>query len=506
MTNPIEFKAVTKQFGEVVALDAVDLHVRPNEILGLIGQNGSGKSTLMRMIAGVHRPTSGKMLLHGRDIVLQSPLDASRRGIGMVHQEQSLIPNLTVAENIFLGTPGQTGRFGVYNWTALYRKAQAHLDRLEFDIPARALVENLTFAQRQMVELAKVLSLENSTTEDLTVLFDEATAIMSRADIEMLFGHIRRIKARASVIFISHRMDEVLEISDRIYVLSDGKVVAERAKHETRADQLYDLMVGSQRAARKGAASAVAARRDRPEKLRLANISSMPALKPTSLKIGQGEILGLIGVNGSGAEELCRIIFGAEDHARGEIFLDGRKVHIDSPRTAVRSEIGYVPAERKLEGAVLGRSVAENMCLALGGGLARGGMLIDAARESTLVKTWFGRLNIKAQRPDVAMSTLSGGNQQKAVLGKWLITSGISLLVLDHPTRGLDPGARADLFAIIRELASDGLSVLFVADTLDEILLLADRILVMRDGEISAAFDDVQTQPPLEEDLVRAMV
>lgn len=507
MTNPLEFRRLTKHFGDVVALDEVDLELRPAEILGLIGQNGSGKSTLLKIITGIHRPTHGKMLLRGEQTVLQSPLEAIRRGIGMVHQEQSLLPNLSVAENIYLNHDDNgAGRLGIYSWKALYTRAQNHLDRLELAIKASTLVGDLSFAERQMVELAKVLAIAETAREELIILFDEATAIMSGADIEVLFKHIRKIKDRASVVFVSHRMDEVLEISDRIYVLSDGKVVAERAKNDTRSDELYELMVGSQRASKADFVKPMQARATAKEKLRVANASCGTALKPTSLTVNEGEILGLIGVHGSGAEELCRVIFGAEDAGRGDIFVDGKKVRLGSPRDAVRNGVGYVPAERKLEGAVIGRSVAENMCLAKGSRSGSSIALIGRREERSTVDGWFKRLNIKARSPDVQMSTLSGGNQQKAVLAKWLITEGISLLVLDHPTRGLDPGARADVFDIVRELSSEGLTVIFVADTLDEVLLLADRILVLRDGEVSAEFENVQTERPREEALVKAMV
>jgi len=507
MRNPLELHKVTKSFGDVVALDAVDLELRPREILGLIGQNGSGKSTLLRIMTGIHRPTSGEMLLRGEKLVLQSPLEAIRRSIGMVHQEQSLLPNLTVAENLYLNHANNgAGRFGIYDWKALYKRAQSHLDQLELSIGAQTLVGNLSFGQRQMVELAKVLAIGEATSEELIILFDEATAIMSGADIEILFKHIRRVTDRASVVFVSHRMDEVLEISDRIYCLSDGKIVAERTKSETRANELYELMVGSQRVS-----AANKTQRKRPsaaagEKLRLTNASSGIALKPTSLVVKQGEILGLIGVHGSGAEELCRVIFGAEDTSTGDIFVDGRRVRLRGPREAVHNGIGYVPAERKLEGCVLERSVAENMCLAQGNRHPLSDILIDKKAERSVVDHWFKRLGIKARSPQVSMLTLSGGNQQKAVLGKWLATKGISLLLLDHPTRGLDPGARADVFDVMRQLSEEGLTVIFVADTLDEVLLVSDRVLVLRDGEVSAEFEDVQTDRPPEAALVKAMV
>ncbi|TGS71709.1 sugar ABC transporter ATP-binding protein [Mesorhizobium sp. M3A.F.Ca.ET.201.01.1.1] len=506
MSPALEIKNLTKRYGDIVALDTVSLELRRNEILGLVGQNGSGKSTLMKVINGILRPDTGQVILRGQPTVLKSPFQASRQGIGMVHQEQSLVPNLTVAENVYLNHHDGTRKMGIYNWKALFAKTQAHLHRLGLDIPPETLIEDLTFAQRQMVELAKVLSLEDMTRQDLIVLFDEATAIMSGADIEVLFSHIRRISDRASVIFVSHRMDEVLDISDRIYVLSDGKVVAERDKAETEADELYELMVGRQRVTDRRFEARQVSAAQAVEQLALRGVRCGNALKPTSLTVKKGEILGLIGVHGSGAEELCRVVFGAEDEAKGEICLRGRKINIRDPRHAVREGIGYVPAERKVEGAVLGRSVADNMCLAFGGAFARLKVLRNRRKETAVIDHWMERLGIRPRSPSALMSTLSGGNQQKAVLGKWLLDPKISLLVLDHPTRGLDPGARADVFSIVRELAEEGVSIVFVADTLDEVLLLAHRIVVMRDGEISAEFTDVQTRPPAEESLVKAMV
>ncbi|MER9947245.1 sugar ABC transporter ATP-binding protein [Mesorhizobium sp. M0047] len=505
MTSALEIKNLSKRFGDVTALDDVSIELRRNEILGLIGQNGSGKSTLMKVIAGIVQPSTGQIFIGGQSAVLTSPLNASLQGIGMVHQEQSLIANLTVAENIYLNRADGIRRWGFYRWKALFNKAQAHLDRLGLDISAEATVETLTFAQRQMVELAKVLSLEDMADRDLVVLFDEATAIMSNDDIAVLFGHIRRVRERASVIFVSHRMDEVLDISDRVYVLSDGKVVAEREKANTDPDELYELMIGQQRL--KGATPA---QRKKPpaqeEQLALRNVSCGSALKPTSLTVQKGEILGLIGVHGSGAEQLCRVVFGAEDEGQGEIRLRGHGVQLRSPRQAVRNGIGYVPAERKFEGALLGRSVADNMCLALGKSFTGAGILRKRSEETAAVANWMEKLGVKPRFGSALMSALSGGNQQKAVLGKWLISPEITLLVLDHPTRGLDPGARSDLFAIIRDLAEQGVSVIFVADTLDEVLFLADRIIVMRDGEISEQFADVQYDPPAEEALIKAMV
>jgi len=426
-------------------------------------------------------------------------------GIGLVHQEQSLIPNLTVAENIFLDKPCDYFRHGVYRWKPLMQAAKMQLAKIELDIRPDTLVEKLTFAQRQMVELAKVLSLEETVEDDLVVMFDEPTSMLSTPEIDDLFMQIRRIRHRASVVFISHRMEEVLELSDRVYVLSDGKQMAERRKAQIDCDELYELMVGRQRSteprrrfSRQGIAS-------RPT-LELAGLQVGASVGPVDLEVGQGEIVGLIGVQGSGSEALCRALFGLEDIRDGEVRVAGEKFAKPSPESAIARGIGYLPAERKKEGMVAGASIVDNMTLTFGFEYAVAGLVANRAREHREASRWAKRLKVKAASLEEKIERLSGGNQQKAVLGKWLLGSRLRLLVLDHPTRGLDPGARGDLFQTMRELAAEGLSILFVADTLDEVIQLSDKIVVMRDGKVSAVFGDVDNHPPAEEDIVKAMV
>jgi len=505
MTVPVyEMKGVTKRFGSVVALDRVDLCLHPNEVVGLVGQNGSGKSSLMKTMAGVQSPDEGQMLLRGESIRLKSTVDAAKRGIGLVHQEQSLITNLTVAENIFIDKSCDFFKHGVYRWGDLLRAARKQLEKIELDIRPDLLVEKLSFAQRQMVELAKALALEEMVTEDLVILFDEPTSMLSGPEIEALFKQIRRIRDRASVVFISHRMDEVLELSDRVYVLSDGRQVAERPKNEVDADELFELMVGRQRTV------AVRAPRTR------ASLQPVPRIElkdyrvgtigPISVTVGAGEIVGLIGVQGSGAETLCRSLFGLEATFSGQVLFDGKPLSVNSPTQAMKMGIGYVPAERKTEGMLASMSIADNMTLSFGFDYAYAGTLANRTRERVEADLWAARLKLKAHTLDDPISRLSGGNQQKAVLGKWLMSRSLKLLILDHPTRGLDPAARADLFQSMRELAEEGLSILFVGDTLDEVILLSDKIVVMRDGQVSETYLDVARETPSEKSIVRAMV
>lgn len=498
-------EGISKRFGEVTALDNVSLSLNEGEVLGLIGQNGSGKSTIMKVMAGLHRPDAGVVKVGGRAVQLRSPLEAARAGIGLVHQEQSLINALSVAENLFLDKPAGSTWAGVYRWNNLRDRAKYQLDKVELDIDPFTPLGDLTFGQRQMVELAKVLSLEELVQGHLVILFDEPTAVLNPPEIQALFGQIRRIKHRSSVVFVSHRMDEILDISDRVYVMSDGRNVATRDRDAVNPDELYELMVGKQRVNRKDRKPRAAHIGAQPA-LTLENVTVPGEIEDISLQLAPGEILGLIGVQGSGAETILRTIFGMADVWTGKIDYFGAPLIIDSPPEAVAKGIGYLPAERKTEGMIRNTSVSENVAITWGWQHGRGAGLISRGRERGMIEGWVKKLAIKTPSISHRIDNLSGGNQQKVVLSKWLFGKTLKVLMLDHPTRGLDPGARSDLFAVIRELADQGLAILLVGDTLDEVLTLSDSILVMKDGRVSARIEGVQAAPPSEEDLVKAMV
>lgn len=505
MTAAFSLDGISKHFGEVTALDDVSLKLSEGEVLGLIGQNGSGKSTIMKVMAGLHQPDSGTISVAGKILNLRSPLEAARAGIGMVHQEQSLITSLTVAENLFLDKPAATTRMGLYRWDSIRDRAKHQLDKVELDIDPFTPVSELSFGQRQMVELAKVLSLEELVQGHLVILFDEPTAVLNPPEIDALFSQIRRIKHRSSVVFVSHRMDEILTISDRVYVMSDGRNVATRDKDNVNVDELYELMVGKQRVNRTDRKPRKAHLGDQPA-LTLNHVTVPGEIEDISLKLAPGEILGLIGVQGSGAEAILRTVFGMADEFTGDIDYFGSPLKIDSPAEAVAKGIGYLPAERKTEGMIRNTSVSENVAITFGWQHGRGAGLISRGKERGLIDGWVKKLAIKTPSIGHRIDNLSGGNQQKVVLSKWLFGKTLKVLMLDHPTRGLDPGARSDLFAVIRELADQGLAILLVADTLDEVLNLADSIIVMKDGRVSARIEGVQAAPPSEEELVKAMV
>jgi ribose transport system ATP-binding protein len=505
MTAAFSLEGVTKRFGEVTALDNVSLSLNEGEVIGLIGQNGSGKSTVMKVMAGLHRPDTGIIRVSGRIVQLRSPLEAAKAGIGLVHQEQSLITSLTVAENLFLDKPAGSTSLGVYRWNSLRDRTKYQLDKVELDLDPFTPVSELSFGERQMVELAKVLSLEELVQGHLVILFDEPTAVLSPLEIQALFSQIRRIKHRSSVVFVSHRMNEILDISDRVYVMSDGRNVADRDKDKVEVDELYELMVGKQRVNRTDRKPRLSKIGAKPA-LTLTNISVPGAVENISLTLAPGEILGLIGVQGSGAETILRTIFGMANAFTGEIGYFGAPLKINSPAEAVDKGIGYLPAERKTEGMIRNTSVSENVAITYGWQHGHGAGLISRVKERGVIEGWVSKLAIKTPSIDHRIDNLSGGNQQKVVLSKWLFGKTLKVLMLDHPTRGLDPGARSDLFAVIRELADEGLAILLVGDTLDEVLTLSDSIIVMKDGCVSARIDSVQAAPPSEEELVKAMV
>jgi ribose transport system ATP-binding protein len=507
MSAVIELHEVTKRFPGVVALDRVSAELREREVLGLIGQNGSGKSTLLKLLAGVQQPDAGTLSLRGEPLSLGSVERANAHGIGMVFQEQSLVPGLSVAENIFLGKPTGAKRGGVYRWRRLRREAQRQLDKVASPVSPSARVEQLDFAQRQMVELAKVLALEELTDRPLVVLLDEPTSVLNREETEALFAQVRRLKQRSSVVFVSHRLEEVLAISDRVYVMSDGRRVAECEADAVDTQDLYRLMVGEDRAEDYylGGRRADPPASGSAPRLRVEALSVRGGCRDVSFEVGAGEVLGLTGVVGSGREAVCRALVGAEPIARGKVALEGAPLRLASPAAAVAAGIGYVPAERKVEGMLAGRSVHENVVIAAGPALRRGPLLAPR-RESARVAQLLDQLHVKTPSPRVRIDALSGGNQQKVVLAKWLAAGRLRLLVLDHPTRGLDLRAKSDVYALVRELTASGVAVVLLSDTLEETLGLSDRLVVLRDGTVSGRFDAVASDPPQEEELMELMV
>ncbi|MET7403594.1 sugar ABC transporter ATP-binding protein [Dactylosporangium sp. NPDC005572] len=501
----LQLRGISKRFPAVVALDHVSMRIDEHEVVGLVGENGAGKSTLLKILAGVYQPDSGEIALRGRPRRIRSPRDAARAGIGTVHQEQSLVASATVAENILLGAEGDAVRLGLYRWKELNRRAQVQLDKLGLAVRPTDKVLKLSYAQRQMVEIAKALHVEQRSDNAPVIVLDEPTSVLEGHDLETLFQQIERLRQIASVIFVSHRLNEILRVSDRVYVLKDGACVAERTRADMRIDELYQLMVGRETSGeyyRENEQRTVA---DARELLVLRGLGKRGAYRDVSLTLREGEVLGLAGVIGSGREELCRTLFGAEHHDRGELILDGRRRSFSSPAAAVRAGIGYVPAERRLEGVATGMSVAENILLADRSSASIGPIAVPSWRKR-VVADWIDRLHIRTPSPTTDVSKLSGGNQQKVVLAKWLSSARLKLLVLDHPTRGLDVAAKEDVYRFIRQMCSRGLGIVLLADTTEETIALSHSLVVMKDGALTARFDATPGSKPTEVELVERMV
>jgi ribose transport system ATP-binding protein len=499
-----ELRKVEKHFPGVHALKGIDFSIARGEIVGLVGENGAGKSTLMKVIYGAYQHDGGEVMVDGRPVRFANPRQAMDMGVGMVFQEQSLIPNLTVMENIFLGFERQFVRFGVVDWKGMAAAARQQLAKVKLDIDPATVTSHLSFAQRQLVELAKVLTLEERVDGDLVILLDEPTSVLAREEIELLFGLVRELRKRASFIFVSHRLDEVLEISDRVYVMKDGAVVDVVPGKGARVDDIQQKMVGRE----------ISHEYYREEKqlpfdetkvlLNLDGISLGGRYRDISLKLHAGEVLCLVGVEGSGREPILRTIFGLQRPDSGTVTVKGQRVDRWGASAAVGRGIGYIPRERKVEGIVGGMNVYENITLSQMGKYSQGGVLA-IGREKDLARDWIRRLSIKASSESADCGNLSGGNQQKVVLAKWR-SGGSDIILLDHPTRGLDIGAKEDVYEMVRAMSADGVGIILVADTLEEAIGLSHTIAVIKDGEIRKWFSCPPGGKPTLYDLIQHMI
>jgi ribose transport system ATP-binding protein len=498
-----ELRQVDKHFPGVHALKSIDFHVGRGEIVGLVGENGAGKSTLMKVIYGAYRPDGGTVLMDGKPVVFAGPRDAMDRGIGMVFQEQSLIPNLTVMENIFLGFERQFVRWGVIDWKAMAAAARAQLAKVKLTIDPGMTTSELSFAQRQLVELAKVLTLEERVEGDLVILLDEPTSVLAEEEVELLFSIVRELTSRASFIFVSHRMDEVLKLSDRVYVMKDGAVVDVVTRADAKVEAIQHKMVGRN--------VDVEYYREHKQKpygnetvLSFRDVSLGERYKGVSFDLHRGEVLCLVGTEGSGREAVLRTIFGLETPTAGTVTVKGAEIDRYDAREAVRRGVGYVPRERKIEGVVGGMSVYENITLSQMKNYATRGVL-RRGEERALARDWITRLGIKTPSELKDVGGLSGGNQQKVVLAKWR-SGGSDIILLDHPTRGLDIGAKEDVYEMVREMSADGVGIVLVADTLEEAIGLSHTILVLKDGVPQMRFDGRPGAKPSLYDLVHHMI
>ena len=500
----LELRGITKTFPGVVALDRVELAIGRNEIVGLVGENGAGKSVLMKILIGLVQPDEGSIVLEGKPVTLRDPSEAIRNGIGMVFQEGSLVPNLSVRENLFLCHENGFGRLGFFSLRSMRQAARELLAELGLDIDVELPAAEISPAARQMVEIARLLWLSRlyGRTNPVLIL-DEPTTVLADKERETLFRILRELKKRASVIFISHRIQEVIENSDRICVLKDGKNVTEMGASDARLLRVEQLMVGHSFSADRFHEDQQGGRGGR-EILRVENLSRAGGFEPISFTVGEGEIVGLIGLVGSGKEEVCRCIAGLDRADTGAISLDGRKLPLGSPDAAVRAGIGHVPIDRRNEGLALMMSVAQNVNLLVLDRLKTAGLL-SPARERRNAQHWVAECQIKTPSISTLCANLSGGNQQKAIISKWL-SSRVRLLILDHPTRGVDVGAKDEIYKLLRRLAKQGIGMVIMCDTLEEDIGLSDRMLVLKDRRLVEEIDSAPQKKPSPQSIISLMV
>jgi len=464
---------ISKAFPGVQALSGVDFEVYKGEILALVGENGAGKSTLMKILTGVFQKDEGKIIFKGKEIEARNPHHARQLGISMIYQEFSLVPNLDIATNIFLGNE-PTKRFDIFDYDKARVEAERLLKMVGLEVSPDVLVRDLTVAQQQIVEVAKALASKSE-----LIIMDEPTSALSKEDSERLFGIMRKLKEEGiSIIFITHRLEEVFSVADRIVVLRDGQRVGELSCEETRISEVIKLMVGRdvRVVPRVGVSAGNVV-------LEVRNLSRPPMIKDVSFSLKKGEVLGFAGLIGAGRTEIMRALFGADLKASGEIFIEGQKVEIKSPNDAVRLGIGFVPEDRKLQGLILIMAVYENISLPILPFMFSNG-IIDFKEEYSLAESLVERLNIKTPTIWQIVNNLSGGNQQKVVLAKWLALKP-RVLILDEPTRGIDVGSKAEIHHLIDGLAKEGIGVILISSELPEILALSDRILVVSKGRIA---------------------
>jgi ribose transport system ATP-binding protein len=502
-TPALALRHVDKRFPGVHALKDVSIEIHPNEVVGLVGENGAGKSTLMKILSGVYQPDSGEIMIAGEPVRLTSAADAMSHGIGMVFQEQSLLSNLTVGENIYLGNEKRFTRLGIVSWRDLYSAARRQLGKVQVDVDPRTRTADLDFAARQMVELAKALTLEEQAHGHLVILLDEPTSVLERADIEILFERVRALRARASFVFVSHRLDEVLELSDRIFVMKDGAVVADLEAKAADVTQLHHLMVGRGLQAEYYREPLQKPYRDEVL-VEAEGLTRAGAYRDVSFTLHAGEILGIAGVIGSGREELTRTLAGFLPHHTGSLMVGGKPARFFRPSEAVDMGFGYVPRERRVEGLVLFLPVAANITLANLASLVNHG-LINEREERRIARDWVERLHVRTPGIDTLCLNLSGGNQQKVVLAKWL-NAKARILILDHPTRGLDVGAKEEVYELIRAVTGEGIAVILTSDTLEETIGLSHTVLVMRDGAVTFRTDARPGHKPQQVELIGYMV
>jgi ribose transport system ATP-binding protein len=473
----LEMRRISKTFPGVVALDDVDFELRRGEVHILLGENGAGKSTLMKILSGAYQKSAGQIILNGLDVEIKNPKHAQTLGISTIYQEFNLVPHLSVGENIFLGRE-PTRLLGLIDQRAIFHEAARVLNSLGVTLDPRRPVRELGVAEQQMVEIAKALSLDAQ-----ILIMDEPTSALTENEIRELFAAIRRLKEKGvSIVYISHRIEELFEIGDRVTVLRDGRCVGTRDVRTISKSELIRMMVN-----RDLSEQFPKERAPRGEEvLRVEGLSRKGVLEDISFSLYRGEVLGIAGLLGAGRTELARAIFGLDRVDAGTIYIKGVPQRINSPRGAIASGLGFLTEDRKSQGLVLPLSVKENLCLPSLGKFSQWGV-VDADEERRVASRYVKDMRIRTPSLDQKVVYLSGGNQQKVVLSKWLCCEA-EIFIFDEPTRGVDVGAKAEIYQLMNQLTASGVAIIMISSELPEVLGMSDRILVMHRGKITGEF------------------
>ena len=462
---------ICKSFGANKVLGGVNLHVRPGEVHALMGENGAGKSTLMNILTGIHRADAGTIMVDGKEVTFKNNKDAEEHGIAFIHQELNIWPNLSVLENLFLMNQPKT-RFGTIDFKKMREMAEAKCQEIGIDLPLDEIAGECSVGQQQMTEITRSLMLDAK-----TVIMDEPTAALTERETDRLFEVMKKLKNKGvSIIYISHRMEEVFANCDTITVMRDGQTISSRPTEETNMDQIVGDMVG------RVMSEYYPARTNVPgdEIFRVEGFTQPGVFRDISFNLRKGEILGVAGLMGAGRTEIMRAIFGVDPHESGKLYFEGKEIHIKNPRDAIRHGFGFITENRKTEGLILDFSIERNIALPSEERLAQSHVINDK-KEFDFSSELSKRLGVKAQDINLPASTLSGGNQQKVVIAKW-VGMHPKLLILDEPTRGIDIGAKKDIYDLMNELTARGGSIIMVSSELPEVIGMSDRILVIHEG------------------------
>ena len=477
-TCVLSMEKIRKQFPGVLAVDDVDLTLHKGEVLALVGENGAGKSTLMKILSGAYEADSGRIVLDGNEMSGYTPHEAIQTGISTMYQELNNVSEMTIAENIVLGDmPRRKGFFKFIDYKAMRRKAAGLLEKVGLKYDPFYKLNRLTVAEKQLVEIAKAISLELH-----VLVMDEPTSALNEEEIQILFSIVRKLAEDGkSIIYISHHLDEVFEVSDRVMVLRDGKLVGVKTTNETSKQELVEMMVGR-------TIDEMYPIGDREIGETIFEVSNVETehTQISSLAVRRGEIVGLYGLMGAGRTEMVETMFLARERKKGDILLEGRPVRGDSPYQALKAGIAFLPSERKLDGLVLHHSVRNNVSMASIDKI-KGKVFLDLREEAVKVNEWVRKLRVKTPSLNVPAESLSGGNQQKVVLSKWMMTEP-KVLILNEPTRGIDVGAKVEIYHLMEEFCRRGLGILVVSSELPEIMSICDRIYTVWNGKITAEF------------------